>query len=236
MLAYEGNTEAESQDDAASGNLRAAARRIGEDVPTAVKLARRVGERLPLPGRGDTARRWAALAELAEGSLTVARVAEPHVDALAILSEADQLVPGVRDLSWGVFAAEAPGHRLVADVGRDGSAMLSGIKPWCSLAAQLDAALVTAHVGSRRQLFRVDLRAEGVCVQPSAGWVARGLRAVTSVAVSFDDVPAVAVGEPEWYLNRPGFAWGGIGVAACWYGAARALYAAMLARARRAPR
>ena len=28
-----------------------------------------------------------------------------------------------------------------------------------------------------------------------------------------------AVGEPGWYLDRPGFAWGGIGVAAVWYGA-----------------
>ncbi|HUY52367.1 MAG TPA: hypothetical protein VMV92_42790 [Streptosporangiaceae bacterium] len=32
--------------------------------------------------------------------------------------------------------------------------------------------------------------------------------------VDFDDIPA----EPVGYLERPGFAHGGVGVAACWYG------------------
>src|SRR6185437_6693279 len=31
------------------------------------------------------------------------------------------------------------------------------------------------------------------------------------------------VGPPGWYLTRPGFAWGGMGVAACWHGGARGL-------------
>ena len=40
---------------------------------------------------------------------------------------------------------------------------------------------------------------------------------------AFAEVPATPVGADDWYLTRPGFAWGGIGVAAVWYGAARAL-------------
>ena len=42
---------------------------------------------LPLPGGGRTRERWAALAELAGEDLSVARLAEGHADALAILAE-----------------------------------------------------------------------------------------------------------------------------------------------------
>ena len=38
----------------------------------------------------------------------------------------------------------------------------------------------------------------------------------------FDSVPAMPIGGPGRYVNRPGFAHGGAGVAACWYGGARA--------------
>ncbi len=50
---------------------------------------------------------------------------------------------------------------------------------------------------------------------------------MTSVAVRFDNTPARAVGAPGWYLTRPGFAWGGMGVAACWHGGARGLQASL---------
>jgi len=72
--------------------------------------------------------------------------------------------------------------------------VLTGDKPWCAIAADLDAALVTAHTGQDRQLFRVSLRDSSVTAGPSAHWVARGLRTVTSVAVRFDRTPARAVG------------------------------------------
>jgi hypothetical protein len=42
---------------------------------------------LPQPGAGRTRERWAALAELAEEDLSLARLAEGHTDALAILAE-----------------------------------------------------------------------------------------------------------------------------------------------------
>jgi alkylation response protein AidB-like acyl-CoA dehydrogenase len=120
--------------------------------------------------------------------------------------------------TWGVFAAEGPGEPLRAEP--SGAAyVLRGRKHWCSLASVLDRGLVSARVGEQRQLFAVDLTHPGVTAV-SGTWVARGLTAVDSGPVDFADVPATAVGAPGWYLERPGFAWGGIGVAAVWFGGA----------------
>ena len=196
-----------------------ACRSSGEDIDTAVKLAGHYGRLFPQPGRGQTAQRWAVLAAAGQHNLTVARVLEAHCDALAILAEAGAPAP---DGTWGVFAAEAAPHRLEAH-DHDGQAVLTGVKPWCSVADRLDAALVTANVGDGRQLFRVSLRHPSVTPEPPGRWVARGLRTVTSGAVRFDGTPGGPVGAPGWYLARPGFAWGGMGVAACWHGGARGL-------------
>ncbi|KTR42820.1 hypothetical protein NS263_01095 [Curtobacterium oceanosedimentum] len=100
-----------------------------------------------------------------------------------------------------------------------GAVRLDGTKPWCSLASSLTHALVTAHLGEQRQLVAVDLRQPGVTVHDEA-WVARGMPDVPSGPVDLDGVVGTAVGAPGWYLTRPGFAWGGIGVAACWWGGA----------------
>ena len=202
-----------------SADLITAAQAAGQDVAAGLALAERFGRLLPEPGHGATAQRWLALADVAGQDLTAARILEAHSDALAILAEAGWPAPDGR---WGVFAAEAPDSVLVAMQG-DVGWTVTGTKPWCSLAAVLDHALVTAHVGSTRQLFAVDLRSESVDVQPAAGWVARGLTAVPSGPVHFTATAAHPVGGPGWYLTRPGFAWGGIGVAACWFGGARAL-------------
>lgn len=157
---------------------------------------------------------------LAAGDLTVARVAEPHLDALAILREAGVSAPAPAG-TWGVFAAEAPGARLTAEPAA-GAWTLTGDKPWCSLAGRLDRALVTAHVPDGRRLFAVDLHDPGVAVTDVA-WTAKGLTEVTSSPVRFDRVFASPVGETDWYLHRPGFAWGAVRVAACWLGGTRAV-------------
>jgi hypothetical protein len=197
-----------------------------EDIPAALQLAARYGRQLPVPGGGQSAGRWAVLAAVARQNLTVARVLEAHSDALAILAEAGEPAP---DGTWGVFAAESAQHRLTATAGAGpGQVTLTGVKPWCSLGGQLDAALVTAHAGQDRQLFRVSLRHPSVTADPPGAWVARGLRTVTSQPVRFEATPARAVGGPGWYLTRPGFAWGAIGVAACWHGGARGLQDTLL--------
>lgn len=192
-----------------------------ENVSGALVLAEQFGSRLALPGAGQTAQRWQILAAVAAADLTVARVLEAHSDALAILAEAhvaDLPVEG----SWGVFAAEAPGTRLDA-VADQGHWLLTGTKPWCSLGGVLDAALVTAHVDGGRRLFAVNLRDQSVRADPASTWSARGLRAVTSASLHLSAAPATPVGATDWYLHRPGFAWGGMGVAACWFGAAWAV-------------
>jgi alkylation response protein AidB-like acyl-CoA dehydrogenase len=208
----------------------AAATSAGEDVRSGLELACRYGARLPQAGAGQTETRWRLLAEVSARDLTVGRILEAHSDALAILAEADEETVGG---TWGVFAAEGPGARLDAEA-EGGRYLLTGAKPWCSLAGELDHALVTAHIDDERQLFAVDLRQPQVRVGPPSGWVARGLRNVVSSPVHFVGASARAVGEPGWYLNRPGFAWGGMGVAACWYGGAlavgRSLRAAMTER------
>lgn len=189
------------------------------------------------PGRGATARLWSLLATLAAHDLGVARAVEPHLDALAVLDQAGTGTKGTStkgtgtaDRTWGVFAAEGRGVRL--DAAPDGDVWrLTGTKPWCSLADRLDAALVTAHVpDGGRALFAVDLTDAGVALvdQP---WVSRGLVEIPSTPVTFDGVPATPVGPPGWYLTRPGFWWGGIGVAACWYGGAVGLARALWQRA-----
>lgn len=42
---------------------------------------------MPVPASGRTAERWQRLARLAEDDIVAARIAESHVDAVAILDE-----------------------------------------------------------------------------------------------------------------------------------------------------
>ena len=174
---------------------------------------------------GSTREQWETLATLAAHDLGVARAIEPHLDARAIFAQAGFSMPVGR---WGVFAAEGGDDPLVATES-DGAWTLSGTKPWCSLADRLDGALVTAS----GRLFALALKRPGVEVRRGT-WVARGLTEIPSGPVHFDAVPAVPVGETGWYLTRPGFAWGGIGVAACWFGGAvgigRTVHAAAAAK------
>ncbi|MCO4275417.1 hypothetical protein NG701_13410 [Pseudarthrobacter sp. HLT3-5] len=202
------------------------------DVPALLLLARDSGGNWPQPGGGHTARLWELLASVSAVDVAAGRVFEPHMDAQAILAQAgkDQtgnyqpldpagLVPADRAGAWGVFAAEGPGLRLDAKTG-DSGILLSGSKPWCSLAPLLDRAVITAHTAAGgRAAFAVSLRHPGVtCEEPA--WVARGLREIPSGTVHFSQVPAQQLGSDGWYFRRPGFAWGGMGVAACWLGGA----------------
>ncbi len=170
---------------------------------------------------------WETLATIAAADVSAARIVEPHLDATSIIAEArlagiepELAAVGVtRSSMWGVFAAEGRDGRLVASE-RGGGWTLTGTKPWCSLAGTLSHALVTAHTASGgRRLFAVDLASAGVDVREGQ-WHAVGLASVPSGPVDFTDVAAVPVGDHGWYLDRPGFATGGMRVAAAWWGAA----------------
>ena len=181
-------------------------------VDAALELGRQLATEAIYPGEGATGELWGALASIAAIDLGAARAIEPHLDALAILNEADVAADPSR--RWGVFASEAPGTTLEAVKG-DLGWTISGTKQWCSLAGSLDSALITAS----GRLWSVDLHDAGITVD-TAAWRSRGLVEIPSGPVTFDTVGVEPVGGAGWYLERPGFHWGGIGVAACWFGGA----------------
>lgn len=208
----------------------------GQRVRFALELAADLSARMPDPGAGTTLQVWDVLARLAAYDLTVARTLEPHFDALAILAQAG--VPlgdvGADDRStWGVYAAEGPDGRLTARETSTGW-VVDGVKSWCSLAGQVSHALVTAWTSATtRRLFAVSLGAD---VQARTGaWASRGLVDIPSVPTEFSRVAAMPIGADGWYLVRPGFWWGGIGVAACWYGGAAGVARRLAPRAGRSP-
>jgi hypothetical protein len=183
---------------------------------------------LPLPGGGRTRERWARLAGLAAEDLSLARLGEGHADAVAILAElgGPGPEPGSR---WGVWAAQPPGGGLTAT--RTGRGWrLTGLKQYCSGARACTCALVTAAAPDGIRLFAVET---GDLTPVPGSWPATGMAGSDTLNVDFDDVLAEAAGPPGGYTGRPGFAHGGVGVAACWYGGARAVAGTLLGAARR---
>ena len=136
--------------------------------------------------QGSTLSLWESLASLGAVDLTVARVTEPHLDALAILREARR-DHQIRDEDWQrcspdwsaaglwqVYAAEGA-ERLHA-VEADGRWTLDGIKPWCSLADHATHALITAWLDDEhRGLFAIDLSDDGVSAAEGRSGQSAGL-------------------------------------------------------------
>ncbi len=183
--------------------------------------------RLPLPGSGRTRERWAGFAALAEEDLSLARLGEGHADAVAILAELGGPEP-VAGSRWGVWAASPPGPGLHARRGTSGAWTLRGVKQYCSGARACTHALVTAAAEDGVRLFAVTT---GALRPELSSWPAAGMAGSDTLDVDFDGIRAVPVGGPGGYTNRPGFSHGGVGVAACWYGGARAVGRTLLAAA-----
>jgi len=192
-------------------------------------------EGIPLPGHGRTLARWQLFATIAATQGTVAiKLFEAHADALAILAEVAGATPAPAT-QWAVWAAEPPDARvrvsaapdpdtrhLAADSGiaRGEAVRLNGRKAWCSGAGSVSHAVLTCHDDSDNALLAViDVRGPGVTVTTD-GWHAVGMAGTASGDVLLHDCPALRIGGPRAYLDRPGFWHGGAGIAACWYGAA----------------
>jgi alkylation response protein AidB-like acyl-CoA dehydrogenase len=190
---------------------------------------------LPLPGQGATSLRHEALKRWGTKDLSLARIAEAHTDALAILAEAGQSArPG---WLYGVWASDGPAGRLTYTRSANGDWVLQGTKQFCTGATFLEAALVTAHGEAGILLLDVTLDDAGIRPQPS-GWESAAMADTDTVAVDFNDVQVPAkrvVGGPNWYLSRPGFWHGAIGPAACWAGGALSLIEAATKLARKDP-
>ncbi|MGW0033573.1 acyl-CoA dehydrogenase [Streptomyces sp. NPDC003314] len=186
--------------------------------------------RLPLPGSGGTGERFAALQSLGRADLSLARLAEGHADATAILHELGAPAPAVGE-RWGVWAARPPGTALRARPDGHGGWLLDGLKGYCSGAHTCTHALVTADADDGYRLFAVATDHPGY-VPVADTWRAVGMAGSDTPDVRFTAVPARATGGVDAYLRRPGFAHGGVGVAACWLGGARGVADALFAAAR----
>ena len=196
----------------------------------------------PLPGHGRTLERWQRLAEVAAEDVSLVKLYEGHTDALAILAElTDPDGPelaglGVSNSSatvgvrrWATWASEPPAARL--SLRGDGDEVsLNGRKAWCSGAAFVSHALVTAWDEAGKQcLAAVAIDQPGVQLT-GAGWQAVGMGRTASEDVLFTDAEAVLIGAPGDYTRRPGFWQGGCGIAACWFGASLPLAEAVRAQ------
>lgn len=175
-----------------------------EDTGRALRALIDAGlDRLPLPGHGRTSERWRALGAVAAFDLSLVKLYEGHTDALAILAELDDDRPNDGS-AWAVWAAEPPNARLSA-LGDPGAptVLLQGTKLWCSGAASVTHALVTAwNERGEPVLAAVDLSEDGVQIT-GAGWHAVGMRASASVDVRFERVRARLIGPPRAYLSAP---------------------------------
>jgi alkylation response protein AidB-like acyl-CoA dehydrogenase len=190
---------------------------------TLTDIAASAGPDLPTPGSGRTWCRFDALARWAAFDLSLGRLAEGHVDALAILAEA-----GVSPVSptaiYGVWAARNPHGAVRASHTAEGW-RLTGQKPFCSGSGLIDRALVSAETDDGYRLFDISVAQHVVHVVPDS-WPAIGMAGSLSDTLDFGGPPISdeqAIGGPEFYLARPGFWFGAIGVAACWYGGAKGL-------------
>jgi hypothetical protein len=207
------------------GELRAALVQLNREQSAAQALHGLIEsglDQLEPPGAGATLQRWAALAAVAEHDLSLAKLYEGHTDALAILRELGEA--RTAGGSWATWAAEAPQGRAVIETTADGGIRLQGSKCWCSGAADVTHGLLTAWYEDGRgpQLVSVTMAQPGIVVSSEA-WHAVGMAGSASLNIAFHGARARRVGNEGEYLSRAGFWHGGAGVAACWYGGARAL-------------
>ena len=182
---------------------------------------RRCREDLPGPGAGNTPERHRRIFAAGREDLSLAKLAEAHWDAVAILREAGrEPAAGSR---YAVWASEIPGFELQLMDGASGLT-ISGTKEFCSGAGLVDRALLTA--GPRGAcMVEVDLHAmRGSIDIDGSNWKVDAFRLTQTSAVTFHDYPVDAVlGDENWYVERPGFWQGACGPAAAWAGGAAGL-------------
>ncbi|MDN5772029.1 MAG: hypothetical protein L0H24_14195, partial [Microlunatus sp.] len=163
---------------------------------------------------------WAGLVEallrLGSTDIPLARLVEGHIDALRTLAQADcGPRPGAR---YGVWASRSAGTGIAAVAEAD-HLRLDGIIRFASGAGILDRALVPVWLDQDTHLL-VDLDVAELPVDRSH-WQTSAMRVSQSHTVMVHGVSvsrADVVGEPSFYLHRPAFLPGGVGVAAVWTG------------------
>lgn len=178
---------------------------------------------MPVPGQGETAGRHLRLMELGREDLELARLAEAHWDAFAILAEAGRRPePGA---IYGVWASEMAGEPLVLrPAGEDFE--LTGTKRFCSGAGIVTHALTTV-TEPQHCLIDIDLAQQTSCASfDETDWKIDAFSEIHTAKASFAGMRVrkdQLIGEDGWYLNRLGFWQGACGPAACWAGGGQAL-------------
>ena len=161
--------------------------------------------------------------EVGRRDLSLARLAEAHWDAVAILADAGH--EPEPNAIYGVWASEIPGNAVEVSQAGDGF-RLNGSKMFSSGATLVDRALVTV-VNPEQLLVDVDLRANSGTIRfDESGWKTQAFSQTHTATVTFRETRVSAgkiIGHPGFYLDRPGFWHGACGPAACWAGGAAGL-------------
>jgi hypothetical protein len=206
---------------------------LKEELLTALRCL--AEEQIPLPGGGQTAERHKRLFEVGRHDLSLARLAEAHWDAVAILAEAGRS-PEPHAI-YGVWASERLGWELKLN-GDGDTFQLTGKKMFCSGGGIVDRALVTVGVPEQR-LIEADVHASpGSIDYDDSEWKTSAFSETHTSTATFAGVevsPNDFVGESRWYLDRPGFWHGACGPAACWAGGAAGLVDYALQQSRNDP-
>ena len=170
-----------------------------------------------------------ALTEVGRVDLCLARLVEGHADALRILDQAGAAPrPGV----YGVWASRSAGTGVGARP--DGTGWhLDGELRFASGIDVVDRALLPGWVDADTHLLfdvpAVAVSADRDSWRTTAMDASRSFTVTASMPCDADDV----VGPENFYLRRPGFLVGGLGVAAVWAGGARSVLEQVAAGLRR---
>ncbi len=171
-----------------------------------------------------------ALIAAGRTDVALARLLEGHVDALRILAQAGtEPAPGAL---YGVWASrsERTGVRATP---AGAQSILDGTIRFASGSGVIDRALVPVWLDSERHQL-IELRLPEPAALDSLGepatltldtgsWATSAMEVARSHTWTFSGHPiptSGAIGAVNFYLSRPEFFPGGVGVAACWLGGA----------------
>ena len=174
-----------------------------------------------IAGRDWATHSWSELIEdllvLGRTDIPLSRLAEGHIDALRILTQArSRAAP---DALYGVWASRSQRTGIRAQPVTGRGLRLDGTLRFASGAGLLDRALVPVWLDDRTHLL-VDLAVDELPMDASV-WCTSAMAASRSYELRLEGVLVAVtaqVGPPNFYLDRPGFFPGGVGVAACWAG------------------
>ena len=185
--------------------------------------------------RPPAAEELALVRRVAQADGSVGRIFDGHLNAVERIAVQGPPALAARELEavrsgelragvWGGDPGPSEGDRATVVMTENGTAVLRGVKTFCSGAGGLHRALILARVpgGGPPVSVWVDLTDPRVEIDP--GWYrSHGLRASVSHRVVFDGVPVLAtLGEPGSISAQPWFARDALRTAASWAGMADA--------------